>query len=296
MGERLSATTEVIAESALHLEQSAARATEVVDQLNGLLVGGLRDLVSTNKEVTDLALLRLVGARADSLPTSGAELLNYAASHDGFAAQRGLWFNPPISVRHVEGDAVLGGVTERIVEVPFVFGAITELPVGASVLDVGAAESTVALSLASLGYRVTALDPRGYPLEHPNLKVAPTAVEAWPCDPASFDAAVCLSTVEHLGLSAYGEGGLDESADVAALKRLRGLLKPRGLLVLTTPFGKWSIDANTRRYDADNLACLLDGWTVEQQVFVGCDDSGIWTRRDAPDDHEEGVILVTARS
>ena len=46
----------------------------------------------------------------------------------------------------------------------------------------GASESTVALSLASLGYEVTAIDPRPYPFDHPRLRVVVGNVEDWDPD------------------------------------------------------------------------------------------------------------------
>ena len=68
-------------------------------------------------------------------------------------------------------------VHERIVEVPYAFRALSGLAPGSRVLDVGSAESTVALSLAALGYRVTALDLRPYPFEHPLLEVVAAPLE-----------------------------------------------------------------------------------------------------------------------
>src|SRR5207248_5226784 len=102
------------------------------------------------------------------------------------------------------------------------------------ILDVGAAESLVALSLAMLGYEVTALDLRPYSFEHPRLCSVNAAVEEWKHENESFDAVVCLSTIEHVGLGAYGEDAKDGRADLDAMKRMRELVKPRGLLVLTT--------------------------------------------------------------
>src|SRR4029450_61644 len=81
-----------------------------------------------------------------------ARVLNYAASYEGFAAQANLWFNPPLLVTYRPKDVVLTWVNERIAEVPYAFRALCRLPPNAAVLDVGATESSVCLSLATLGY------------------------------------------------------------------------------------------------------------------------------------------------
>src|SRR4051794_1623942 len=56
-----------------------------------------------------------------------AALLNYAEGHRGFAAQRGVWNNPPLSLEYVKGDVRLGSVNERIVEIPYAFRALAGL-------------------------------------------------------------------------------------------------------------------------------------------------------------------------
>src|SRR5271155_4432893 len=98
-----------------------------------------------------------------------ASAINHANGHQGFAAQANVWFNPAITIELGEGSAAISDVNERIVELPFALGRLGRLDPPARILDVGGAESTFALSAASLGYRVTAIDPQGVPYEHPNL-------------------------------------------------------------------------------------------------------------------------------
>ncbi len=63
------------------------------------------------------------------------------------------------------------------------------------------------------------------------------AVQDWETD-ETFDAVTCLSTIEHIGLGAYGESQSEEGEDVAAMRRIRELAKPGGVLVLTVPYGE----------------------------------------------------------
>ena len=206
---------------------------------------------------------RLMHASLDAgLPamTQGiADVLNYAESSRGFRAEAGLWLNPPIVVEYAPGAARISVVNERIVETPFVMAHLAALPAGGRILDVGADESTVSFSLASLGYDVTALDLNGYPFEHPNLQVVKAPLEQFnPSTP--FDAVVCLSSIEHFGLGAYGADSDDLEADVKALARLREMTRRGGRLVLTTPYGEAGINALERTYDDDGLARLLASW------------------------------------
>ena len=102
-------------------------------------------------------------AQLADLDQDVADVINYALSHRGYAAQAGLWLNPPVVIGHRKGAVEVATVNERIVEVPFAMRALAPLDPGARVLDFGSAESTVALSLASLGFEVTALDLSQYP-------------------------------------------------------------------------------------------------------------------------------------
>lgn len=222
-------------------------------------------------------------------------LLNYATGHQGFAAQADLWFNPPLSLAYTADDVVLADVNERIGEIPFVFRSLSSLPSGARILDVGAAESTVSLSLASLGYRVTALDPRGYSLAHPNLKVSRNGLEDLPANDR-YDAVVCLSTIEHLGIGSYAlEKGAD--LDIVALRRAREVLEPKGLLVLTTPCASTArVDALQRVYDGAGLQRLLEGWEVMSTEYLVQRNRTSWTlEASLPDGTVTAAALVCAR-
>ena len=69
-----------------------------------------------------------------------------------------------------------------------------------------------------------------------------------------------LSAVEHFGLEHYGLDAVDERLDLAALARLRELVAPGGLLVLTVPFAEQaSVDDFQRVYDEAGLARAAGG-------------------------------------
>jgi 2-polyprenyl-3-methyl-5-hydroxy-6-metoxy-1,4-benzoquinol methylase len=226
-----------------------------------------------------------------------AHLLNYANSHDGFAAQRGVWFNPPVLVQYKPGDAFIGHVNERIAEVPFVFQAIARIPRGAEILDVGASESTLCLSLATFGYRVTAIDPRPNPLSHPNLRVVVGKIEEQE-ELGTFQATVCLSTIEHIGLGAYEQEGDATRADLAAMRRIRELTEPGGLLILTTSYGRSREDEFSRTYDRRGLDELLEGWNLEELSFLVRRDETTWISLDSTEppigEDREVVAMLTA--
>lgn len=228
-----------------------------------------------------------------------AATINWAVGYDGFIAEAGLWFNPPVNVQLRAASAEITAVNERIVEVPFALGVAASLPLGSRVIDVGSAESTVPLSLASLGLVTTAIDPRGYPLTHPLLEVVRSPLAEWAGPPGPLQAVFCISTVEHLGLKAYSQPGDRQDGDRAAMECFQRWLAPDGVLVLTTPYGRWDTTDFERTYDDEHLDALLAGFDVlERRVYIR---SGplLWETTSAlsaawPGD-QEGVVLVRAR-
>jgi hypothetical protein len=275
---------------------------EVRTELGGLrsVEGELRTLEARLRAMEDRLVesgLAAVPVRHEDLRSRDKVLANRMIGHDGYQSQAGLWVNDPLSVGFEDGNLALNDVNERIVEIPYVLARTSALPVGSTVLDIGCCESTVALHLASLGHRVTALDPRPYPFAHPNLTVATTGIEAFRPD-TRFDAAILLSTIEHLGVGSYGLTGA-ERLDLAAMAHVRGLLAAGGVLVLTTPFGRARVDELERTYDVAGIRELLTGYRIvgEPEVAVRVDRT-TWVPDPAGfadvDDDRTRVVMLTA--
>jgi hypothetical protein len=258
-----------------------------LDRIEGELAPAVHDLAANGA---------LVPADGTAFSSGAAELLNWAQGPDGPAARAGVWFNPPVPVRYTADGAEVLLVNERIVEQPYVHAAIAAVPAPARVLDVGGGESIVALSLASLGHQVHVVDPRGYQLSHPGVRVHAVPLHELAAGPP-FQLAVALSSIEHFGLGSYGQAGDGDRLDLAALAEIRARLAPGGLLVLTVPCGRESsVDAFQRVYTVDQLRQMLADWDVLDLSVVWQRDRVTWTRAAVDDEPaERGVALVTAR-
>ncbi|HEV7943565.1 MAG TPA: class I SAM-dependent methyltransferase [Solirubrobacteraceae bacterium] len=262
----------------------------------------LEAYISERLEIQDQAryvdrLARSAGIALEHLDGALANVINYAGGHRGFAAQAGLWFNPPVTIELTEGKAHIANVNERLVELPFAFAALSRLTPPARVLDIGAAESTFSLAAASLGFAVTALDLHPIAYAHPNLNSVASRFEDWDPEPERFDAVCLISTIEHFGLGAYGDASISENADIAALRRVRKLLADDGFLVLTTPYGVREINELERVYDEESFRELLAGWKLVERRVVRRRNPVTWVATDADNDQvaHAGVIMVVAQ-
>lgn len=144
-------------------------------------------------------------------------------------------FNVPIKFKH-SADMV---INERIVEMPFVFSSI---PLGnepQKILDFGCSRSWLSLSLASMGHAVHGIDLRDHPFGHPNFEFQKMNILDY--QEQDFDYVISLSTMEHVGLGAYGEP-YSQQALVEVVKKVHFVLKRDGTLLLTLPVGISSVD------------------------------------------------------
>lgn len=123
----------------------------------------------------------------------------------------------------------------------------------ATVLDVGAGQGTTTLSLAELGYEVTWNDFRadleGYVREkHTDGQVRYVPGNVFEADPGMrYDVVVATEVIEHV---AHPDD---------FLRRLAGLLKPGGSIVLTTPNGQNFRNCLPRFSDQSDLLAFEAG-------------------------------------
>jgi 2-polyprenyl-3-methyl-5-hydroxy-6-metoxy-1,4-benzoquinol methylase len=106
--------------------------------------------------------------------------------------------------------------------------ASLNLPRGAKVLDAPCGDGEVSLELANLGLKVSAVDvlddllPAARQALHDRFHIADIS-RPLPWPDATFDLIACIEGIEHL-----------EDA-FAFLREMHRLLKPRGILLITTP-------------------------------------------------------------
>jgi SAM-dependent methyltransferase len=174
----------------------------------------------------------------------------------------------PLTFGEKNGRRVVVGCTERIVEIPFVHRHLP-YPFRGRVLDVGYLESEMIYQLASLGFETWGIDIRPPAAEFPGIHFVQGDVVKYPFEADSFDAVVALSTVEHIGLHAYGNVDVDPQGDLHALRAIHRALKPSGRLILTVPFGQRGTAEWERIYDHRALVVLLreSGFRIETEEY-----------------------------
>lgn len=162
-----------------------------------------------------------------------------------------------------------GSWSQRAIEYPWVLKHLPRRP-NALVLDVGCSESLLSHELVAKGYQVIGIDIQEYPWKTHQMFFYQTNVLDTRFPPNLFDIIPVVSTIEHIGLNAYGQLALDQNGDLKAMAELRRILKSGGTLLLTTPYigkGPIRITSTERQYDRDRLNMLVEGFEIAVEEF-----------------------------
>jgi 2-polyprenyl-3-methyl-5-hydroxy-6-metoxy-1,4-benzoquinol methylase len=151
-------------------------------------------------------------------------------------------------------------------------------------LDFGIGNSYLALIAARSGFNVVAVDmkPVKWHYTHPDLRFIQGDILKLALPEKQYDLVINCSAIEHVGLSGrYGVTNERSDGDLAAMARLRSLLKPGGVMLLTIPVGLDKVFAPLCRvYGAERLPQLLSDFTIESEEFWVKDNSNRWVLSD----------------
>ena len=172
---------------------------------------------------------------------------------------------------------VKAGHNQRIIEYPWVLRQAGSGQ-GRTLLDVGCTLTLLDHELLARGFHVVGLDLQDHTMRNYREQFVQANMLDNGLPPETFDVILLVSTIEHVGLDTYSQNLLDDEADIAAMRELRKLLKPNGLLLLTTPYeGKgplrifsWAKGMMERRYDSNRLAKLVEGFHILDSTFFLC--------------------------
>ncbi|MEM5807829.1 MAG: class I SAM-dependent methyltransferase [Candidatus Aenigmatarchaeota archaeon] len=166
-------------------------------------------------------------------------------------------------------------INERIIERAFVLQNLDRKKL--KILDVGCAESDLPIQLATIGYEVYGIDINEYPYTHPNFKFVKGDITNTKFPNNFFDCVTAVSTIEHIGVAAYGAKE-SESADILAIKEIHRILKPKGKLLITLPFGRNELIKGWYKvYDMKRLRELLSDFNIKK-LEVYKKEKGNWIK------------------
>jgi SAM-dependent methyltransferase len=162
-------------------------------------------------------------------------------------------------------------------------------------LDVGCAESLLSHELVARGFRVIGLDIRDYPFKNRRVIFVRRNVLDTGFPDGMFDAILVVSTIEHIGLSTYGQLALDDEGDLKAMKELYRILKPRGIIITTPYIGNCPlrVDSFERNYNRQRLQKLIEGFKIVRKDYFyprRIEGKVCWERMSREDIDQESFV------
>jgi SAM-dependent methyltransferase len=168
-------------------------------------------------------------------------------------------------------------IPDRMVEYPFV---LKELNLKSGrVLDVGCTSpyNIIPLVLANRGLEVWGIDVREFKIRQANFKFVKGDIRKTNFPDSYFDQIIAISTVEHIGLRGRYSSTMDLNGDKKAMLEMTRILKRRGNMLITVPFGRAKIvGASHRVYDRTRLRKLVNGLKIVKAEFYAKNENGYW--------------------
>ena len=155
----------------------------------------------------------------------------------------------------------IGKWSQRAIEYPWLLKNLKVISRESLVLDVGCSESLLSHELIARQFRVVGIDIRDYLFKDKRVVFLRRNVLDTKLPNDLFDAIMVISTIEHIGLEAYGQSVKDTHGDIKALKELKRMLKPQGIIISTTPYvgnSELKINSFERQYNSQRLKELIE--------------------------------------
>jgi SAM-dependent methyltransferase len=193
------------------------------------------------------------------------------------ALKLSVWLPSPI-VNRVVSKSIPNLAGDRDIEWSWIASQMPDGP--GEALDFGAGPSFLGLIAAQREFNVTALDlrPVQWNYNHPGLRFMQGDILKLTSPEKPFNLVINCSTVEHVGLEGrYGVTSTNPDGDLEAMSRLKELMAPGGVMLLTVPAGRDAVFAPlTRVYGEKRLPELVRGYKVEKEVYWIKDNKNRW--------------------
>ena len=191
---------------------------------------------------------------------------------------RGLWrLKHAVRGKRRTGPDLSG---DREVEFSFIAGHLPDGPGRA--FDFGCGSTSLSLMAAERGFDVVAFDrePQTFPWRHPRIIFRHGDLLHTDFPDAQLDLIINCSAVEHVGLTGrYGVTNGDSDGDLHAMARLRAMLRPTGIMLLTIPCGRDAVFSPLHRvYGRERLPRLLEGFGAEEEAYWIKDSENCWVQ------------------
>jgi SAM-dependent methyltransferase len=173
---------------------------------------------------------------------------------------------------------------DRCIEFAFVIKSLVSLDkdIGIKkVLDIGCFASPLTTIINEIGFTVDGIDLSPSPYIYEGVNYMQDDFLSVDLKDSLYDVVVLCSTVEHIGLSGRYSSPSIRGGDIKALEKVKQILNPHGILILTIPYGKEkTIKPLHRVYNKNSklLKYAYDNFEVMIEEFYKNNQENIWIK------------------
>ena len=171
---------------------------------------------------------------------------------------------------------------DRCIEYAFVIKSLVRLDKNRykKVLDIGCFASSLTTIIKEIGFTVDGIDLSPSPYIYEGVNYMQDNFLSVDLKDSFYDVVV-FSTIEHIGPGGrYGSPSI-EDGDIKALEKVKQILNPDGILILTIPYGKEkTIKPLHRVYNKNSklLKYAYDNFEVMIEEFYKNNPENIWVK------------------
>lgn len=171
---------------------------------------------------------------------------------------------------------------DRCIEYAFVIKNLVNLDknIYKTVIDVGCHASPLTTIIREVGFTVDGIDLLPSPVLYEGVEYMHGDFLSMDLK-KSYDIVVLCSAIEHIGLEGRFRSSNIKDGDIKTLKKVKQLLNPNGILILTIPYGKEkTIRPLHRVYNKTSrlLKYAYDSFEVEVEEFYKNNPENIWVK------------------
>jgi SAM-dependent methyltransferase len=163
------------------------------------------------------------------------------------------------------------------------------------ILDIGGAGSLLSKTLAELGFDTYVIDIND--VDAGKAKFIKANIFDYDFPENTFNIIISISTIEHVGLSCYGQTIHDQDGDIKTMHKIYKWLAPEGIAIITLPYGKPHHPPSFERvYDENTLKnrILISQMEIIKKEYICC--NGAWRQASEPEaKNYDAVVLLLLR-
>lgn len=171
------------------------------------------------------------------------------------------------------------------------------------VLDIGCSASPLTTVVKEIGFKVDGIDLLPSPYIYEGVNYIQGDFLSIDLKDSIYDVVVLCSTVEHIGLGGRYSSKEVREGDVKTLEKVKKILNPDGILILTIPYGEEKVikplhrvynkNSKLLKYAYENFEVVIEEFykNNRENIWIKCEENEARKVTPSEDDYALGLFV-----